>query len=123
VSKPHRGQGGRTAKYPILVCGIYGDEAGFAELTPQQQEWMMKALWIFAEAVVAQERQDPRDRRHVANGDGHLGPHDAAGAQTITDGPFVRIKGDDADAPQPGFAPRSRPAIAVIVSRLPNTCE
>jgi hypothetical protein len=57
VSKPHRGQGSRTAKYPIL---IYGDEAGFAELMPDQQEWMMKALGTFAEAVVAQERQDPR---------------------------------------------------------------
>jgi hypothetical protein len=29
------------AKYPILV---YDDEAGFAELMPEQQEWMMKAL-------------------------------------------------------------------------------
>jgi hypothetical protein len=46
-----------VAKYPIL---IYGDEAGFAELMPEQQEWMMKALGTFAEAVVAQERQDPR---------------------------------------------------------------
>jgi hypothetical protein len=52
VSKSHRGQGSRTAKYPIL---IYGDEAGFAELTPEQQEWMMKTLGAFAEAVVAQE--------------------------------------------------------------------
>jgi hypothetical protein len=31
-----------VAKYPIL---IYGDEAGSAELTPEQQDWMMKALW------------------------------------------------------------------------------
>jgi hypothetical protein len=34
------------------------------------------------------------------------GPHDAAGAQTITDGSFGRIKGDDADAPPPGFVPQ-----------------
>jgi hypothetical protein len=46
-----------VAKYPIL---IYGDEAGSAELTPEQQNWMMKALGTFAAAVVAQERQDPR---------------------------------------------------------------
>jgi hypothetical protein len=52
VSKPHRGQGSRTAKYPIL---IYGDEAGFAELTPEQQERRMKAVGTVAEAVVAQE--------------------------------------------------------------------
>jgi hypothetical protein len=57
VSEPHRGQGSHLAKYPIL---IYGDEAGFAELTPEQQDWMMKALGAFAEAVVAQGRQDPR---------------------------------------------------------------
>jgi hypothetical protein len=44
--------------------------------------------------------------RCVAHSDGHLGPHDAAGAQTITDGSFGRTKGDDADAPQPGFVPR-----------------
>jgi hypothetical protein len=62
--------------------------------------------WAFAEAVVAQKRLDPRGRRLVAHNDGHLGPHDAAGAQTITNGPFARIKGDDADAPQPGFVPR-----------------
>jgi hypothetical protein len=29
------------AKYPIL---IYDDDAGFAELMPEQQEWMMKAF-------------------------------------------------------------------------------
>jgi hypothetical protein len=62
---------------------------------PEQQEWMMKALGTFAEAAVAQERQDPRGRRLVVHSDGHVGPHDAAGAQTITDGPFVRIKGDE----------------------------
>jgi hypothetical protein len=48
--------------------------------------------WAFAEAVVAQKRLDPRGRRLVAHNDGHLGPHDAAGAQTITNGPFARIK-------------------------------
>jgi hypothetical protein len=50
VSKPHRGRGSRTAKHPILIDG---DEAGFAELMTEQQEWMMKALGTFAEAVVA----------------------------------------------------------------------
>jgi hypothetical protein len=44
--------------------------------------------------------------RQGSRTDVHLGPHDAAGAQTITDGPFGRIKGDDADAPLPGFVPR-----------------
>jgi hypothetical protein len=63
----------------------------------------MKALGTFAEAVVAQERQDPRGRRLVVHSDGHLGPHDAAGEQTTTDGPFVRIKGDDAGAPLAWF--------------------
>jgi hypothetical protein len=53
----------------------------------------MKALGTLAEAVVAEERQDPRGRRLVVHSDGHLGPHDAAGEQTTTDGPFVRIKG------------------------------
>jgi hypothetical protein len=105
VSKPHRGQGSRTAKYPIL---IYGDEAGFAELMPEQQEWMMKGLGTFAEAEVAQERQDPRGRRLVVHSDGHLGPHDAAGEQTTTDGPFMRIKGDDAGAPLAWFRAAGR---------------
>jgi hypothetical protein len=108
VSKPHRGQGSRTAKYPIL---IYGDEAGFAELMPEQQEWMMKGLGTFAEAEVAQERQDPRGRRGrrlVVHSDGHLGPHDAAGEQTTTDGPFMRIKGDDAGAPLAWFRAAGR---------------
>jgi hypothetical protein len=40
VSKPHRGQGGHLAKYMLLVDG---DEAGLAEPTPKQQDWMMKA--------------------------------------------------------------------------------
>ena len=49
VSKPHDPKEAH-AKYPTLT---YSDEAGFAELTPQQEEWMMKPLWTFAEAVVA----------------------------------------------------------------------
>jgi hypothetical protein len=44
--------------------------------------------------------------RQGSSTDVHLGSHDAAGAPTITDGPFERIKGDDADAPQSGFVPR-----------------
>jgi hypothetical protein len=87
----------------------------------------MKALGTFAEAVVAQERQDPRVRRLVVHSDGHLGPHDAAGEQTTTDGPFVRIKGgsrgDDAGAPPPGFVPRGASTTAVVISRLPDTRE
>jgi hypothetical protein len=43
---------GKSNSPPILVYGIYGDEAGFAELMPQQEEWM-KPLWTFVEAVVA----------------------------------------------------------------------
>jgi hypothetical protein len=84
VSKPHRGQGSRTAKYPILVYSIYGDEAGFAELMPQQEEWMMKPLWTFAEAVVARttstilgadavcpQRRPPRSPRRRGRADDH----------------------------------------------------
>ena len=55
-------QGGHTAKYPTLT---YSHETGFAELTPEQQDRMTKALGAFAEAVVAQKRQDPRGR-HIA---------------------------------------------------------
>jgi hypothetical protein len=82
-------QGGHTAKYPTLT---YSHETGFAELTPKQQDQMMKLLDV-AEAVIAQERQDPWGRRPVAHSDGHLGPHDAAGAQTTTEGPFVKDQG------------------------------
>ena len=80
----------RPAKYPILICG---EEAGFAELTPKQQDRMMKALGAFTEAVVAQERKILWGRRPVAHSDGHLGPHDATGEQTTTDGPFVKDQG------------------------------
>ena len=76
----------------------YSHETGFAELTPEQQDQMMKAPGP-SRAVVAEKRPDPRDRRLVVHSDGHLGRHDAAGAQTITDGPFVRVKGGDAGAP------------------------
>ena len=58
----------------------------------------MKALGAFAEAVVAHERKIVWGRRPVAHSDVHLGPHDAAGAQLIIDGPLGRIKGDDVDA-------------------------
>jgi hypothetical protein len=79
----------------------YSDETGFAE----QQGRMMKAL------APSRRRWSPeaaRSSSHAlsSHSDGHLGPHDAAGAQTITDGPFGRIKGDDADAPQPGCVPQ-----------------
>jgi hypothetical protein len=86
------------------VTLTYSHETGFAE----QQDRMMKALGAWAEAVVAQKRHDPRGPRLVAHSDGHLGPHDAAGAQTITNGPFVRIKGDDADAPPAWVRPAGR---------------
>ena len=82
--------------------------------------------WAFAEAVVAQTRPDPRDRRLVVHSDGHLSPRDAAGAQTITDGPFARAKGGDVATPMLhslGSCRGSHPTIAVVVSRLPNTCE
>jgi hypothetical protein len=46
--------------------------------------------------------------RQGSSTDVHLGPHDAAGAQTITDGPFGRIKGDDADAPPAWFRAAGR---------------
>jgi hypothetical protein len=78
--------------------------------------------WAFAEAVVARsgkilEATPRRAQRRP------LGPHDAAGAQTITDGSFVRIKGDDAAAPGLGSSRGSCPAIAVVASRLPDMCE
>lgn len=94
VPKPHRGKEA-IAKYPILT---YGDEAGCAELMPEQQEWMMRALGPLRSGG-RPGAEDPRGRRLVVHSDGHLGPHDAAGEQTTTDGPFVRIKGDDAGAP------------------------
>jgi hypothetical protein len=112
------------AKYPILVYGnygIYGDEAGFAELMPQQEDQMMKApgplrrQWsprsgpILGADALWSQRRPPR-------------AHDAAGARSITDGSFARIKGGDADAPRPGFVPRVRPTIAVVGSRLPDSC-
>src|SRR5215211_45525 len=67
---------------------------------------------------------DPRDRRLVVHSDGHLGRPDAAGAQTITDGPFARVKGGDADAPQPGFVPRVASSNRCgSFSASPDTCE
>jgi hypothetical protein len=83
VSKPHRGQGSRTAKYPILVGGIYGDEAGFAELMPQQEEWMMKPLQTFAEAVVARTTNTT------------LGADALWSTATATSGPRRRRRPDD----------------------------
>jgi len=91
-----------TAKYPTLTSS---DETGFRGANARAAG-PDKGSWDFAEAVVAQERQDPRGRRLAARSEGHVGANDASGEQTITDGPFVRIKGDDADAPQPGFVPR-----------------
>jgi hypothetical protein len=75
----------------------YSDETGFAE----QQDLMIKALGPSPEAVVARsgkilEATPRRAQRRP------LGPHDATGAQTITDGSFVRIEGDDAAAPGQG---------------------
>lgn len=99
MSNPHRSPRGHTTKYPTLT---YSDETSFAE----QQDRMMKALGP------SRRRWSPRSGKLLeahalsSHSDGHLGPHDAAGAQTITDGPFGRIKGDDADAPQPGFVPQ-----------------
>jgi hypothetical protein len=58
-------------------------------------------------ALISGQVPDGHDSdRQGSSTDVHLGPHDAAGAQTITDGSFGRVKGDDADAPQPGFVPR-----------------
>jgi hypothetical protein len=68
---------------------------------------MMKALGTFAEAVVAQERQDPRGDA-LWPSDGHLGPHDAAGEQSTTDGPFVRTEGGDASCYPAWSRPPSR---------------
>jgi hypothetical protein len=61
----------------------------------------------FAEAMVAQSGKI-LGRRLVAHSGGHLGPHDATGEQTTTDGPFVRIKGDDVDAPPAWFRAADR---------------
>ena len=108
-------QEGHTAKYPTLT---YSDETGFAE----QQDLMIKALGPSPEAVVARsgkilEATPRRAQRRP------LGPHDATGAQTITDGSFVRIEGDDAAAPGQGSSRGLCPAIAVVASRLPDMCE
>ena len=65
---------------------------GFAEPTPEQQDRLMKAPG-HCRGGGRPARQAPRGRHLVAPSDGHLGPHDAADAQTITDGPFVRING------------------------------
>ena len=78
--------------------------------------------WAFAEAVVARsgkilEATPRRAQRRP------LGPHDATGAQTITDGSFVRIEGDDAAAPGQGSSRGLCPAIAVVASRHPDMCE
>ena len=78
--------------------------------------------WAFAEAVVARsgkilEATPRRAQRRP------LGPHDATGAQTITDGSFLRIEGDDAAAPGQGSSRGLCPAIAVVASRLPDMCE
>jgi hypothetical protein len=62
-------------------------------LAPSRRRWSPEAARSSSHAL-------------SSHSDDHLGPHDAAGAQTITDGPFGRIKGDDADAPQPGCVPQ-----------------
>jgi hypothetical protein len=115
LSHPHRSPRRPHGEVPDLT---YSDETGFAE----QQDLMIKALGPSPEAVVARsgkilEATPRRAQRRP------LGPHDAAGAQTITDGSFVRIKGDDAAAPGLGSSRGSCPAIAVVASRLPDMCE
>ncbi len=74
------------AKYMIL---IYGNEADFAEPTPEQWDWMMKAHGAFAESVAAQGGQ-------ILGGDA-LQPTTTATSirddgRTVTDGPFGETK-------------------------------
>jgi hypothetical protein len=74
------------AKYMIL---IYGNEADFAEPTPQQWDQMMKLHGAFAEAVASQGGQ-------ILGGDALLPTATATSVrddgQTVTDGPFVETK-------------------------------
>jgi hypothetical protein len=77
------------AKYMLL---IYGKEGDFANPTPEQWDWMMKAHGAFAQAVAEQGGQ-------IVSGDA-LAPtttatsvrNDDGGGQTVTDGPFVETK-------------------------------
>jgi hypothetical protein len=77
------------AKYMLL---IYGNEADFANPTPEQWDWMMKAHGSFAQAVTEQGAaivagdalQPTATATSVRTG--------ATGDQTVTDGPFVETK-------------------------------
>jgi hypothetical protein len=89
VSEDTKTKEATMAKYMLL---IYGNEAGFANPTPEQWDWMMKAHGAFAQAVVEQGGQ-------IISGDA-LAPTatatavrgDASGGQVVTDGPFVETK-------------------------------
>ncbi len=77
------------AKYMLL---IYGDEAAFANPTPEQWDWMMKVHGEFAQGVAAQggtilagdALQPTATATSVRN--------DPAGGQAVTDGPFAEAK-------------------------------
>lgn len=74
------------AKYMLL---IYGSEADFANPTPDQWDWMMKAHGTFAQTVAEQggtiiagdALQPTATATAVRNA--------TSGDQTVTDGPFV----------------------------------
>jgi len=78
------------AKYLLL---IYGDETGFAEPTPEQWDWMMKAHGEFAQGVAAQGGQILGGEALQPTATATSVRSDAAGGdQTVTDGPFVETK-------------------------------
>jgi hypothetical protein len=88
-------------------------QVGSAELTPEQLDWMMKALWRRLRRRWSPGPARASGRRPVAHSDGHPGPHDAAGEQTTTDGPFVRAEGGGGGCSSglvscPGVASNSR---------------
>jgi hypothetical protein len=89
VSQDAEAKEATMAKYMLL---IYGNEADFANPTPDQWDWMMKAHGAFAQTVaeqggtiVAGDALQPTSTATSV----HNGP---PGDQTVTDGPFVETK-------------------------------
>ena len=77
------------AKYLLL---IYGDESGWDSASAEDWNQMMQAHGAFAQTVVSQGGKILGGEALETTATATSVRNDAAGAQTVTDGPFVETK-------------------------------
>jgi hypothetical protein len=77
------------AKYLLL---IYGDESAFDSASAEEWNQMMQAHGAFAQSVVSQGGKILGGEALETTATATSVRNDAAGAQTVTDGPFVETK-------------------------------